>query len=162
MRAIGRSASEAASIYFTGGVTAVSYGWREATVDVDLTIYPESDAILRVLPELKERLSINIELAAPDHFIPELPGWRERSVFIAQHGRVSFFHYDLYSQALSKIERGHRQDVLDVSRMLDGGLVERTRLGLLFSSIEPQLYRYPAIDPKTLRAAVEKVIRPGG
>lgn len=46
--------------------------------------------------------------------------------------------------------------------MLDGGLVERSRLGFLFSSIEPQLYRYPAIDPESLRAAVEGVIRPGG
>jgi hypothetical protein len=40
---------------------------------------PESDAVLRELVALKDRLGINVELASPPDFIPELPGWRERS-----------------------------------------------------------------------------------
>jgi hypothetical protein len=30
-------------IYFTGGATAVLYGWRASTIDVDLKIVPDRD-----------------------------------------------------------------------------------------------------------------------
>src|SRR5207247_7982682 len=140
---------------FTGGASAVLLGWRPSTIDVDIEIVPERDEILRRLPALKEDLEINIELAAPSHFIPELPGWEDRSVFIAREGRVSFYHYDFYSQALAKIERGHAQDRGDVDAMLDGGLVEPARLRRLFEEIVPRLYRYPAIDPASFRRSLE-------
>ena len=58
-----------------------------------------------------------------------------------------FRHFDLYAQALSKIERGHAQDEGDVREMFDRGLVDRVKLLEYFSAIEPRLYRYPAIDP---------------
>jgi hypothetical protein len=153
------------SVFFTGGVTAILHGWRETTIDIDLKLVPDTDDLLREIPRLKEMLGVNVELASPDQFIPEVPGWRERSVFIATEGKVSYYHYDPYSQALSKIERGHRQDVVDVSEMLRSGLVEATRLLELFERIEPNLHRYPAIDPPSFRRAVEEVVesrsRPG-
>jgi hypothetical protein len=153
------------SVFFTGGVTAILHGWRETTIDIDLKLVPDTDELLREIPRLKEMLGVNVELAAPDQFIPEVPGWRERSLFIATEGKVSYYHYDPYSQALSKIERGHRQDVVDVSEMLRSGLVEATRLLELFERIEPNLHRYPAIDPPSFRRAVEEVVesrsRPG-
>lgn len=158
MRALGRAARQPASVFFTGGVTAVLNGWRTTTIDVDIKIVPESDEILRAIPKLKEELRINVELASPDDFIPEVPGWRERSIFIRQEGPVSFFNYDPYAQSLSKIERGHRQDALDVTRMLADGLVEREKLVTLFERIEPELYRFPAIDPPSFRRAVEDAV----
>src|SRR5262245_51898646 len=111
MRALGSAATADARVYFTGGATAVLTGWRDSTIDVHLRIVPDQDALFRELPRLKERLQINIELASPDHFIPVKDGWEDRSPFVAREGRVSFHHFDLYAQALSKIERGHAQDV---------------------------------------------------
>lgn len=95
-----------------------------------------------------------MELASPDQFIPALPGWRERSRFIARHGHIRFFHYDLYAQALAKLQRWHQRDVRDVNSMLQSGMVETDRLLELFAQIEPQLIRYPAIDPAAFRATV--------
>lgn len=160
-RALGVEAREDVRVYLTGGATAVLRGWRPTTVDIDLKIVPDSDPLLSALPDLKERLCVNVELAAPDDFIPELPGWQDRSIFIAREGTASFFHYDPYSQALSKIERGHEQDLQDVRRMLDEGLVERPALLRFFGEIEPRLYRFPAIDPRAFRRAVEVVCREG-
>jgi len=60
-----------------------------------------------------------------DHFIPELPGWQDRSPFIERKGTVSFHHYDFYAQALAKIERGHAQDEADVDEMMRRGAVDR-------------------------------------
>lgn len=156
MRALGEAATADARVYFTGGVTAVLFGWRDATIDIDLELVPDCDELLRAIAVLKDDLRINVELAAPSHFIPELPGWEMRSLFITREGRLSFYHYDLYAQALAKIERGHAQDRLDVTAMRDAGLVEPERLRELFAAIEPEMYRYPAIDPRSFRAAVDE------
>lgn len=146
-------------IYLTGGATAVLEGWRESTIDVDLRFEPEADELLRELPILKERLGINIELASPPDFIPELPGWRERSPLVFRDGNVDVHHFDPYSQALSKIERGFTQDLGDVRAMIEHGLVEPDRLLELYDAIEPELYRYPAIDPASFREKVDSALR---
>jgi hypothetical protein len=150
-RELGRIARSPVEIYLTGGSTAVLEGWREATIDVDLRFEPEADELLRALPALKERLGVNVELASPPDFIPELPGWRERSPFVLHEGSVTVRHFDLYSQALAKIERGFEQDLRDARTMIDRGLVEREHLRELYEAIEPELYRYPAIDPAAFR-----------
>lgn len=157
MQALGRVARRPARVYFTGGATAVLHGWRPSTIDVDLKLVPDDDALMRAVPELKERLSMNIELASPDDFIPVREGWESRSPFAGQEGVLSFHHFDLVAQALAKIERGHRQDVEDVEAMIARGLVMRGALRAAFEAIEPKLYRYPAIDPPAFRRAVEAV-----
>lgn len=157
MAALGREATQEARLYFTGGVTAVLLGWRSSTIDVDVKIEPESDRLLRAMVDLKDRLQLNVELAAPDHFIPPLPGWEERSSFIGREGHLSFYHYDFSAQTLAKIERGHRQDLEDVSRMLESGVVERPELLRRFEQIEDQLHRYPAIDARSFRRRVEEI-----
>ncbi|NOT48196.1 MAG: hypothetical protein HOP17_10675 [Acidobacteria bacterium] len=158
MRAFARNIASDVRVYFTGGATAVLMGWRDSTVDVDLRFDPELDELFRSIPRIKEELQVNVELAAPSDFIPQLPGWETRSKYIGREGKVSYYHYDPYSQALSKIERGHRQDVLDVSSMLDTGLIDRARLWELFKEIEPLLYKYPAIDPDSFSRAVLRVV----
>src|SRR5216110_3418248 len=125
MKALAAAAKTPSRVFLVGGATAVLLGWRTSTIDVDLKIIPESDEILRSLPALKENLELNIKLASPDHFIPELPGWEERSRFIQQLGKLSFYHYDFYAQALAKIERGHGFDLKDVENLIETGLVER-------------------------------------
>lgn len=162
MRSLGAAAPVDARVYFTGGVTAVLMGWRPTTIDVDLSIVPDRDEILRLLPALKNDLKLNIELASPAHFLPELPGWEERSLFIGREGRLSFYHYDFYAQALSKIERGHTQDRADVRSMLDAHLIEPARLREFFETITPLLYRYPAVDPGSLRRALDEALAGGG
>jgi hypothetical protein len=44
-------------------------GRRASTIDVDIHIVPDDDCLLRALPELKEDLEMNVELACPAHFI---------------------------------------------------------------------------------------------
>jgi hypothetical protein len=148
---LGRVASNRTRIYLTGGATAVLEGWRASTIDVDVRLEPESDALLRELVRLKDRLQINVELASPPDFIPELPDWRERSPLVFRDGNVDVHHFDPYSQALSKIERGFAHDLADVRQMLEGGLIDPGRLAELYEAVEPQLFRYPAIDPAAFR-----------
>jgi hypothetical protein len=157
-REFGRIARTPVRVYLRGGSTAVIEGWRASTVDVDLRFEPESDELMRALPALKERLAINIELASPPGFIPELPGWRDRSPLILTEGSLSIHHFDPYSQALSKIERGFGQDLADVNEMISRELVDPARLRSLYEQIQPDLYRYPAIDPPSFRRSVEAAL----
>ena len=155
----GKELREETSVYLVGGTTAVLLGWRASTIDIDLKIIPDSEAYAAIA-RLKEALDVNIELASPDDFLPPLPGWRERSPFIAREGKVSFHHFDFYSQALSKIERGFQKDLEDVREMVRRGLVEPSKALDLHRAIEPQLVRFPSIDPATFRRDVEEAFAP--
>lgn len=158
LRVLGRRARGPARLYLVGGATAVLHGWREATVDIDVHLTGDEDGILRELPRLKEELQVNVELAAPAQFVPVPTGWAERSPFIVREGPVDVFHYDLLSQALAKVERGHRQDVADVREMLDRGLVDAEALLAASRSAVRELYRYPAVDPASFLRAVEDAV----
>jgi hypothetical protein len=135
-------------------------GWRPSTVDIDLVMRPESDAMLRAIPSLKERLHVNVELASPDQFIPVPRGWEERSPVITRIGQVTFHHYDFCAQALAKIERGHGRDLADVEAMRDRGLIDGAQVRAMFARMEPELYRFPAIDPPSFRRAVDEMFPP--
>lgn len=156
----GREVRSAGTVYFTGGVSAVLLGWREMTLDADIKADPEPAGFFEAIALLKEEVNINIELASPDDFLPALPDWRERSVFIAAHGHLTFAHYDFYGQALAKIERDHPRDRNDVAHMLASGLVKPARLLELLGMIEPRLIRFPGVSPALLRARVEAIRSP--
>ncbi len=152
------AARQPTRVYLTGGATAVIEGWRASTVDVDLRIEPDNDDLLREIPRIKKELQINVELASPPDFIPEVPGWRDRSPLVIRQGHVEIRHFDPYSQALAKIERGFLRDLDDVRAMVARGLVDPPRLIGLYDEIEAELFRYPAIDPASFRAKVHAFV----
>ena len=158
MRALGAAAPREGDCYLTGGATAVLFGWRAATIAVDVRLEPDQDEVLRALPALKEQLALNVELASPADFIPLPRGWHERSLFAGREGRLTFRHFDPYSQALAKLERGHAHDLADARAMVEAGLIEPERLRVTFREIEPELYRFPAIDPVDFGRSVEEFL----
>lgn len=155
---LGRIAPRGTRIYLVGGATAVLNGWRASTVEVDVRIEPESDEVMREVSRLKERLRTNIEFASPADFLPELPGWRERSPLRFRAGNAEVFDYDLYSQALAKIERGFDTDLSDVESMIAAGLVETAELRGLFTAIEHDLFRFPAVDAPAFRGKLDAAL----
>lgn len=156
MRELGSEAREEGAAYFTGGATAVLLGWRETTIDVDLKLVPEIDSALRALPRLKDELQINVELVSPADFVPVPEGWEGRSLFAAKEGRLSFYHFDPYAQALAKLERAHAQDLDDVRSFVAAGLVQPEHALEYFRRIEPELYRFPAVDLRSFAGRVEE------
>lgn len=145
LTALGERLNHPTVVYLTGGATAVLEGWRATTIDLDLKLEPDVEA-LSLLPRLKEELRINVELASPDHFLPPVPGWKSRSPYVTTAGKLEVRHFDLYSQALAKIERGFERDLRDVRAMIERGLVDREKLAQSAQEIVPELPRYPAID----------------
>lgn len=159
LRELGRRSTTQGTVYLAGGATAVLYGWRPSTIDIDLRLEPDADDLLRAIATLKDELATNVELASPLDFIPEPPGWRDRSPFVAQEGTLTIRHLDPYAQALAKIERDHPIDRADVRAMLSSRLVDPTELRRLFDAIEPRLYRFPTVTSAAFRSQLERAIR---
>jgi hypothetical protein len=152
--ALGERARPGARAYLAGGASAVLYGWRDSTRDVDMTLEGDVDSVLRAIAELKDRLDINVELAGPQDFLPAPPDWRERSVSIGRFGELSVFHTDFALQALAKLQRGFDQDLQDVHEMIARTLTSGQQIRATFAAIEDQLYRTPTVDRNRLSAAV--------
>lgn len=158
MEALAKAARTPGNVYFTGGATALLLGIRDQTIDVDLKLDPEPAGAFEEMAVLKNKLDLNVELAAPDEFIPVRPDWRARSVLIKSIGKVSFYHFDYYAQALAKVERGHEQDLADVRALVNRHLVDPGRLQQEFDDLRPGLVRYPAIDPESFAHKVRQFV----
>jgi len=64
------------------------------------------------------------------------------------------------AQALGKVERGHDRDRVDVAAMLERQLVTREGLWAYFDTVRPSLFRFPAVDARTLEQSLERTIGP--
>src|SRR5882762_6193577 len=159
MDALAASARSPGKVYFTGGATALLLGFREQTIDIDIKLDPEPKGVFEAIASLKNRRDLNVQLASPDTFIPAPRDWRDRSRHIASIPSIEFFHYDFTLQALSKLERGHQQDLEDVAKFLSGGYVTGDSLRKCLAEIQPDLIRYPAINPRRFTARVEKFLQ---
>jgi hypothetical protein len=158
MQALGREAKGSGCIYFTGGASASLMGWRSSTVDIDIRLDPEPLGIFQAIAKLKQELDINIELASPQDFLPPLPGWRDRSIFIGQQSDISFYHYDFTAQAISKLSRGYNRDMDDVQAMYKRKLFSLVKLRDCFEAIAPELIRFPSLNSDLLGKKIEKFI----
>ncbi|MDY7003955.1 MAG: DUF6036 family nucleotidyltransferase [Cyanobacteriota bacterium] len=158
MNILGREARGSGCVFFTGGASALLIGWRSSTVDIDIRLDPEPPGIFQAIAKLKQELNINIELASPQDFLPPLPGWRDRSIFIGKRGKISFYHYDFTAQALSKLSRGYDRDINDIQAMYKQGLFSLEDLRDCFEAIEPELIRFPSLNPKVLKGKVKVFI----
>ena len=128
-------------VYLVGGTTLVFEAFRRQTLDIDLTFEVEPGRharFIQVIQELKEELALNVEEVSPADFIPLPAGYLERSQFIGRYGQLEVFHFDLYSTALSKIERGAEEDFADVLALLRAGRISLPQLEAYFAEILPQ------------------------
>jgi hypothetical protein len=157
LRALGRACRGPGTIYVTGGATALLEGWRNATVDLDLKLDPEPEGAFEAIARIKEEHQVNVELASPDQFLPELSDWRERSPLVDRFGPIEVRHYDLRAQALSKLARGFERDEGDVKAMLERGLIRCDELRAALKEMEPGLVRFPRLNGCELRARLEAV-----
>jgi hypothetical protein len=141
LRRLGERFRRPGRVYLVGGTTMVFEGFRAQTLDIDLAVEVAAEdhaAFIRAVRELKDELAINIEEASPGDFIPLPHGYRERAQFVGRYGQLDVFHFDLYSTALSKIERGTEADFADVLALLHAGRIDRERLTACFHDVLPR------------------------
>jgi hypothetical protein len=142
LRRLGEQSRAAGRLYLVGGTTIVLEGYRAHTLDIDLTIEAspgDETRLLQSVRDMKNALAVNVEQVSPADFIPLPGGYRERCEFIGRFGNLDVFHFDLYSTALSKIERGTEQDFADVQALLKAKRIEWKKLAAYFEEVLPQM-----------------------
>jgi hypothetical protein len=142
-----------------GGTTLVAFGFRDQTVAIDLSMEVDNahhQRLIETIRRLKEELNLNIEEASPGDFIPLPKGWRDRSLYVGTFGPITVFHFDPYSTALSKIERGTEVDFDDVRALLKNKKIEWEKLQQFYQEILPQ-YGQKSLkqDPSRIRRNFE-------
>ncbi len=138
LAALGSRFRHRGRIYLVGGTTIVLKGLRAQTLDIDLTHEIESahlQEFIRLLQELKVSLDVNVEEVSPGDFIPLPEGYETRALYVGGFGELAVYHFDPYSTALSKIERGTEKDFEDARAMIRSGLISWTRLAELFDQV---------------------------
>jgi hypothetical protein len=141
LTALGRQFHGTARLYLVGGTTLVYEKYRAQTLDIDIAIEAdpaEEGRLVQAIRELKDTLGLNVEQVSPGDFIPLPAGYSDRSEFVGRFGNLDVFHFDLYSTALSKIERGSEQDFADVLALLRAGRIQWPELERAFNGILPQ------------------------
>lgn len=129
-------------IYLVGGTSLVFEKLRQQTIDVDVVIEvapAHHTELIQAIRELKDDLSINVEEASPGDFIPLPSGFENRHIFIERYGSLEVLHFDLYSTALSKIERGREQDLEDVLALLRARQIDWNKLAECFHELLPKM-----------------------
>jgi hypothetical protein len=144
-------------VYFVGGGTAVYAGWRPSSIDADL--FSEDEVVFRDIQGIKERLNLNVEFVRPELSVPPLRGTDGRHVLLETIGNVSYYHYDPYSQVLSRVVRGFERDVQDARRFLQTGMVDPAKLRALVAEIPDAAYaKYPQLSRRAVTTAVVKFL----
>lgn len=147
------------SIFLVGGTSAVWFGWRDSTTDIDIDCSPEPAGFFTAIEGIKRRLHMNIELSSPSHFVPALANWQGRNEYICSAGSVDFYHFDFYTQAYAKISRGHRRDLLDVEKMMTTKKVIASKLGELVHQRADQIENYPNLNREMLLKKVDDWVK---
>ena len=158
MRAIAAEAREPGRIYLAGGASVVLKALARKHGGYRHHDHPRERSNPSRNPRLEGTASRQRRTVVAGAFRSAVAGMgRPQPVHRRAKASIAFHHFDFYTQALSKIERAHRKDLLDVDSMIRDGLVDPKRLLALFEEVDDQLYRYPALNPPTLRAAVERL-----
>jgi len=140
LRRLGQDFRQPVRLYLVGGTSIVYEEYRQQTLDIDVALEVNADqhaALIRALREIKDSLAINIEEVSLADFIPLPSGYEQRHEYIDRFGQVDVFHFDWYSTALSKIERGRRQDLQDVLALLQHGRIGWDQLESQYHEILP-------------------------
>jgi len=155
MAALAAACGGEGSIYLAGGATAVLHGWRPMTIDIDLKPDPEPPGLFEALAILKNELDLNVELACPTSYPRHSRLARTQPVHCATRSRQIFPLRSLRPGAIQAATparpRPSRRSLAPAVR-----LDSKKPVVEMFQQIEPQLIRYPAIDPASFRAAVRE------
>jgi hypothetical protein len=139
---LGKSYQHTGTIYLVGGSSLLLVTSKASTFDIDLqfSIPVEYHAeFIECIHRISREMQIPIEQASPDEFIPLPAGYENRHRYIGRYGNLEVFHFDFYSVALGKLNRGTEKDFSDIAQMIQAGVIRLPELETYFQEILPKL-----------------------
>jgi len=159
LETLGQRCPQKANIYLLGGSALSLLGSLRPTIDID---YVGDDLIKDDLQILIEQISIdldlNVEPVPIQRFLPVTAEAERRSVFYSTYGKIDVYIFDLYTIALSKIDRGFDTDLDDVVFLIRQNLIVLDVLSRMTQEILKQANEFDFV-PQDLVAHLEEVVR---
>lgn len=115
----------------------------------------DRDRVARVAAALGEAADRDVRIYFTGGVTAVLMGWRPSTV------DIDLIAVPDSGALMRAIPALHARDRSDVQEMVSRGLVDGAAVRQQFVAMEPELYRFPAIDPPTFRRAVDEVFPPG-
>jgi len=159
LKRLGECYRHAGVVYLVGGSSLILVAAKESTFDIDLKFEVDvahHSEFIGCLRRLSREMSLSIEEASPDEFLPLPKGYQDRRVYIGRYGSLDIFHFDFYSVALGKLQRGNEKDYADVVNMVRAGVIELQRLEQYFEEVLPQINSFSLrTDPENFKRKFE-------
>ncbi len=98
-------------------------------VGSDLRSHQPGSSLQSVIERVAKEMKIAVDPIPFDEFIPLPAGAETRHQPVGRYGLLKVYIFDPYSIALSKIERGFKTDIQDVTFMLRKRIIVLEQLG---------------------------------
>ena len=142
---LGQCYRQAGAVYLVGGSSLLLVAAKASTADIDLTFEVSREhhaEFIRCLRQIGREMGLPIEQASPDEFLPLPAGHQDRRRYIVRYGALEVFHFDFYSVALGKLQRGNEKDYADVISMVRNHVIDFESLERYFQEVLPKLEDY--------------------
>ena len=124
-------------LFLLGGSSLTWRGVKEYSIDIDVAL-PEGEqdpaSLLDAIDVAGDFVEALVDVIRMGETLPLPDGYEERAELAEQFERLTVYHFDPYSIAITKLARSESRDVVDVSNMLLAGLIECGALRRHFES----------------------------
>jgi len=121
-------------IFLLGGSSLTWLDVKQDSIDVDLALAEDEADPIPILDAIAGAGDF-IEVIRPQELLPLPEGYADRMEMAARFGSLTVYLFDPYSIALTKLARSVAKDTLDVSQMLQAGLIDCATLQHHFDSV---------------------------
>lgn len=153
---VGVRLSEPANLYVLGGGALALLGSPRRTRDLDVVgsdipAQQSSSPLQTALEQVAQEMKIGVDPVPFDEFIPLPSGAELRHRLVGQYGKLTVYVFDPYSIALSKVERGFKTDIEDVSFLLRNKIIMLEQLSDMAEAMLPRAREFD-LDAGQIRA----------
>ena len=153
--AVGRRCDFPAEIYIFGGSALILMGSARGTIDVDYTLGTQTahiDLLRRTIKSVSDEMDLDVDESIPSEFMPLPPDAALRHRVVYTSGQLKAYIFDVYSIALSKLERGFKSDIEDVLFLIHNEHIALDKLEQYLDIVIKG-----SDDPRQLRANFGKI-----
>lgn len=156
---LGRRISHPDRLILLGGGALLLLGSSRQTLDLD---YVGDDLtkneLQQVIDALADEMRVSVEAVPFDTFVPVSAAAQARHRFIGRFGVLDVYVFDLYSIAVSKLDRGLDTDIADVAFLVQRELVDLAVLQTELSAALTQARAF-AMNPEEAQAHLDELRR---
>lgn len=156
---LGRRLDYPATLFLLGGGALLLLGNTRSTLDLDYVGDDiKKDELQRIIDVLAGEMQIAVEAVPFESFVPIAAAARTRHYFVGRFNTLDVYIFDLYSIAVSKLDRGFDTDIADVAFLVRRKLIDLRTLQSELADALTQAQEFN-LNPVTANAHYDELRR---